>query len=102
MNEQTLQADRRTKLGNAGVFGSALVLATAVLTIAAMQASFRTWKVGKYFDHADFFDVLVGCFLLAIMTFLAACFGRGGRRSLGILLSILTVTSVVFVLWKNP
>jgi hypothetical protein len=81
-----------------------MMLGSFLCCFGLLQASFKTWAVGRFF--AGRAGLFVNAFLLlgtlSILTVLASFFGRGKRRVIGLAASVVTIFGAVLVFWINP
>jgi hypothetical protein len=100
---QTDERDFRSKVGLVGSSVSMLVFLVVLLGYCLLEASFRTWTVGKYFHNraiifADLFTIMAAS---SLITLIASCFARGKRRGAGVIFSVATIVFVVIIFVTN-
>jgi hypothetical protein len=89
----------RDKAGVAGVVMAAVSLTTAVVAFSLLELSFKTWRVGRYFDgHAGLLvDTFLVVWIVSVLTLVLSLFGHGRLRVIGTLLSMVSIIFVALV-----
>ena len=95
--------DLRRRVGLAGAGTAVTAFSIAVLGVILLEASFRTWTVGRFFQNraqvfADLFLVLAAC---SVVTLILSLFGRDNGRRVGAAFSIATLALVIFTFWHE-
>ncbi len=90
---------RRERLAQVSAAASITAFATALFDYAVLEASFRTWSVGKYVAGKGqvLVDGFISMFLLACLTLLLSSLGQGRSRVFGVISSVLTLCFITFV-----
>jgi hypothetical protein len=93
--------DLRRIVGLAGAATAATACSVAVLGFILLEASFRTWTVGRFFQNraqvfADLFLVLAGC---SALTLILSLLGKDNGRRVGAAFSIATFALIIFIFW---
>jgi hypothetical protein len=91
----------RRKVGLAGTATAVTAFPIAVLGFIFLEASFRTWTVGRFFQNraqvfVDLFLVLAAC---STVTLILSLLGKGNGRRVGAAFSIATLALVVLIFW---
>jgi hypothetical protein len=90
----------------AGVFGavaSVLLLGSTLISLALLEASFRTWTVGRYFSGRAivFSDAFMITAVLSVITLILSCFTNGKLKITGLCASSATILLVVLIFWTG-
>ena len=87
---------RRSLAGVVGAVASVVILSTTLVSLALLEASFRTWTVGRYFSGraGAFMDIFIVGAVLSIITFVLSCFADRKPRITGPRLHRLSECSV--------
>jgi hypothetical protein len=93
----------RAIAASVGATGAATVFAVVGVAFCLLEASFRTWSVGQYFNHRAgiFVDLFIAAALCSVLTLIFSCLGRGRSRSIGIAFSIGSLALIVFLFRAN-
>jgi hypothetical protein len=91
----------RRGVGLAGAATAVTAFSATVLGFILLEASFRTWTVGHFFQNraqvfADLFLVLAACSAVALTLSLL---GKDNGRRVGAAFSIATFALVIFIFW---
>jgi hypothetical protein len=94
---------RRAKVGSVGAIGSATVFTIVIIAFCLLEASFRTWTVGRFFENCAgiFVDLFLVMGVCSILTLILSCFGYGKRRGFGIALSVMVLALITFIFGTN-
>jgi hypothetical protein len=94
---------RRSLAGIVGAAASVVILSTTLVSFALLEASFRTWTVGRYFSGraGAFADIFIVGAVLSIITFILSCFADGKPKITGICASGATILLVVLIFWTG-
>jgi hypothetical protein len=95
--------DLRRRVGLAGAATAVTAFSIAVLGFILLEASFRTWIVGRFFQNraqvfADLFLVSAAC---SGVTLILSLLGKDKARRVGAAFSIATLALVIFILWHE-
>jgi hypothetical protein len=93
--------DLRRRVGLAGAATAVTAFSVAVLGFILLEASFRTWAVGRFFQNrarvfVDLFLVLAAC---SAVTLILSLLGKDNGRRVGAAFSIATSSLVIFIFW---
>jgi len=79
------------------------VLAIVGVAICLLEASFRTWAVGQYFENRAgiFVDIFIAAALCSVITLTFSCFGQERSRIIGIVSSIASLALLLFIFGTN-
>jgi hypothetical protein len=93
--------DLRRRVALAGAATAVTAFSIAVLGFILLEASFRTWTVGRFFQNraqvfADLFLVLAAC---SAVTLILSLLGKDNGRRVGAAFSIATFALVIFIFW---
>jgi hypothetical protein len=93
----------RAKAGSIGALTAVIMFGIVAIAFCLLEASFRTWSVGQYFENRAgiFVDLFTAAALCSVMTLILSCFGRGRSRVVGITFSIGLLALVVFIFGTN-
>jgi hypothetical protein len=91
--------DLRRRVGLAGAATAVTAFSVAVLGFILLEASFRTWTVGRFFQNraqvfVDLFLVLATC---SAVTLILSLLGKDNGRRVGAAFSIATLALVIFI-----
>jgi hypothetical protein len=93
--------DLRRSVGLTGAATSVAAFSVAVLGFILLEASFRTWTVGRFFHNRA--QVFVDLFLLSgacsAVTLILSLLGKDNGRRVGVAFSIATFALVIFIFW---
>jgi hypothetical protein len=95
------ESDLRAKAGILGARAAVILLAIVGFAFCLLEASFRTWAVGQYFENRAgiFVGTFVAAALCSVATLAVSCFGRGRSRIIGIIASIATLALILIICW---
>jgi hypothetical protein len=98
------QRELRTLLGATGFWISLFAFVSMLIWFALLQASFKTWTVGRFFagNASWFIDIFLSLAGISVLTGFASLFASGKQKLWGILLSVATILGVVLIFWINP
>jgi hypothetical protein len=93
----------RAKAGSIGAITAATMFGIVAIAYCLLEASFRTWAVGQYFEnHAGIFvDLFIAAALCSVLTLMLSCLGRGRGRFIGITFSVGLLAFVIFIFGTN-
>jgi hypothetical protein len=93
----------RTKAGSIGAIAAATMFGVVLMAFLLLEASFRTWSVGQYFENhvGVFVDLFIAAALVSLMTLTLSCFGQGRSRFVGIASSFGLLAFVIFIFATN-
>jgi hypothetical protein len=82
---------------------SVVILGTTLVSLALLEASFRTWTVGRYFSGraGAFADIIIVGAVLSMVTFILSCFAEGKSKITGLCASGSTILLVVLIFWTG-
>jgi hypothetical protein len=94
---------RRSLAGVVGAVASVVILVTTLVSLALLEASFRTWTVGRFFSGraGAFADVFMVGAVLSVITFILSCFAVGKPKITGLCASGATIFLVVLIFWTG-
>jgi len=92
--------DLRTKAGSLGATAGAALFAAVGITTCLLEASFRTWAVGRYFENRAgiFLDIFLIAAIGSVIALALSSLGRGRNRIIGILSSTASLTIIAVIL----
>ncbi len=94
------QGDLRAKTCSLGAKAAVTVFGIVAVAICLLEASFRTWDVGQYFENRA--GIFVAIFAIAVpcsvITLTLSCLGGGRSRIVGIVFSIASLALLMFIL----
>jgi hypothetical protein len=97
------KSDLQAKAGPLGATAAVIVFTVVAVAVCLLEASFRTWAVGQYFENRAgiFVNIFTAAALCSVITLTFSCFGRGRSRIVGILSSIASLALVIFIFGTN-
>ncbi|MGD0569075.1 MAG: hypothetical protein ABSA78_11770 [Candidatus Sulfotelmatobacter sp.] len=103
MTGQVNENGLRAKAGSIGAIAAVTVFGIVVIAFCLLEAGFRTWSVGQYFENRAgiFVDLFIAAALCSMVTLMLSCFGRGRSRVVGIAFSIRLLALVIFIFGTN-
>jgi hypothetical protein len=96
MRSSAVERSWRDTAGAIGVVLSAVALTSAIVAFVLTELSFRTWRVGRYFDGqaGAFVDAFLLVCIFSLLTLVLSLCGHGRPRIIG---TVLSVVSIIFV-----
>jgi hypothetical protein len=96
--------DLRTVISTANLWISVIAFISMIICFALLQASFKTWAVGRFFaGRAGWFvDAFLLLAAISVLTGFASLYAHGKQKLLGVLASVATILGVVLIFWINP
>jgi hypothetical protein len=93
----------RANAGSIGAIAAVIMFGIVAIAFSLLEASFRTWSVGQYFENRAgiFVNLFIAAALFSVMTLTLSCFGRGKSRFVGIAFSIGVLALVIFIFGTN-
>lgn len=93
----------RAKAGSIGAIAAVTVFGIAAVAYCLLEASFRTWSVGQYFENRAgiFVDLFTAAALYSVITLILSCLGRGRSRVVGITFSIGLLALIILIFGTN-
>ena len=103
MTDQVNNNGLRAKAGSIGAMAAVTVFGIVAIAYCLLEASFRTWSVGQYFENRAglFVDLFTAAALCSVMTLMLSCLGRGRSRVVGIAFSIGLLALVILIFATN-
>jgi hypothetical protein len=95
--------NRRSLAGVVGAVASVVILATTVVSLVLLEASFRTWTMGRFFSEraGSFVDIFIAAAVLSVITFVLSCFADGKPKIIGLCASGAAIFLVVLIFWTG-
>lgn len=95
--------NRRSLAGVVGAVASVVIFASTVVSVVLLEASFRTWTVGRFFfgRAGTFVDILIAAAVLSGITFVLSCFADGKPKITGLCASGATILLVALIFWTG-
>lgn len=97
------KSEFRTRTGSVGAIAAVAVLAIVGVAASLLEAGFRTWTVGRYFENRAslFVDGFIIAALCSVITLTFSVIGKGRNRIIGIVSSLGSIALVIFILLLN-
>ncbi|MBB5319189.1 hypothetical protein [Tunturibacter empetritectus] len=91
------------KAGSIGATTAVTVFGIVAIAFCLLEAGFRTWSVGQYLENRAgiFVDLFIAAALCSVTTLILSCLGRGRSRVVGIVFSIASLASIIFIFGTN-